>query len=145
MKVEIKVLPEAKEPYAVICASEITPEIRRAAALLEKEIPDVIPVKENDSIIVLRPGEIYMVRAENEKTVVYTKTKRYDGGKRLYEFEEILGKGFMRISKGTLANLHYLDYVESTLGGLMLLVLKNGCKECISRKYLPAFKQYLGL
>ena len=145
MKVEIKVLPEAKEPYAVICASEITPEIRRAAALLEKEIPDVIPVKENDSIIVLRPGEIYMVRAENEKTVVYTKTKRYDGGKRLYEFEEILGKGFMRISNGTLANLHYLDYVESTLGGLMLLVLKNGCKECISRKYLPAFKNYLGL
>ena len=145
MKVEIKVLPEAKEPYAVIYASEITPEIRRAAALLEKEIPDVIPVKENDSIIVLRPDEIYMVRVENEKTVVYTKTKRYDGGKRLYEFEEILGKGFMRISKGTLANLHYLDYFESTLGGLMLLVLKNGCKECISRKYLPAFKQYLGL
>ena len=145
MKVDIKVLPEAKEPYAVIYASEITPEIRRAAALLEKEIPDVIPVKENDSIIVLRPDEIYMVRVENEKTVVYTKTKRYDGGKRLYEFEEILGKGFMRISKGTLANLHYLDYVVSTLGGLMLLVLKNGCKECISRKYLPAFKQYLGL
>ena len=145
MKVEIKVLPEAKEPCAVICASEITPEIRRAAALLEKEIPDVIPVKENDSIIVLRPDEIYMVRVENEKTVIYTKTKRYDGGRRLYEFEEILGKGFMRISKGTLANLHYLDYVESTLGGLMLLVLKNGCKECISRKYLPTFKQYLGL
>ena len=145
MKVEIKVLPEAKEPYAVIYASEITPEIRRAVALLEKEIPDVIPVKENDSIIVLRPDEIYMVRVENEKTVVYTKTKRYNGGKRLYEFEEILGKGFMRISKGTLANLHYLDYVESTLGGLLLLVLKNGCKECISRKFLPAFKQYLGL
>ena len=145
MKVEIKVLPEAKEPYAVIYASEITPEIRRAVALLEKEIPDVIPVKENDSIIVLRPDEIYMVRVENEKTVVYTKTKRHDGGKRLYEFEESLGRGFMRISKGTLANLHYLDYVESTLGGLMLLVLKNGCKECISRKYLPAFKKYLGL
>ena len=35
MKVEIKVLPEAKEPYAVIYASEITPEIRRTAALLE--------------------------------------------------------------------------------------------------------------
>ena len=97
MKVEIKVLPEAKEPYAVIYASEITPEIRRAAALLEKEIPDVIPVKENDSIIVLRPDEIYMVRVENEKTVVYTKTKRHDGGKRLYEFEEILTS----LDKGT--------------------------------------------
>ena len=145
MKVEIKVLPEAKEPYAVIYASEITPEIRRTAALLEKNNSGVISVMENERIIVLRPDEIYMVRTENGKTAVYTKTKRYDGGKRLYEFEESLGKGFMRISKGTLVNLHCLDYVESTLGGLMLLVLKNGCKECISRKYLPTFKQYLGL
>ena len=133
MKVEIKVLPELKEPYAVIYAGDITSEIRRAEALLEKETPDVIPVRENDSIIVLRPDEIY------------TKAKRYDGGKRLYEFEEILGKGFMRISKGALANLSCIDHVEPTLGGLMLLVLKNGCKECISRKYLPAFKKYLGL
>ena len=62
MKVEIKVLPEAKEPYAVIYASEITPEIRRAVALLEKEIPDVIPVKENDSIIVLRPLSTHVVK-----------------------------------------------------------------------------------
>ncbi len=99
MKVEIKALLEVKEPYAVIYVSEITPEIRRTAVMLEKEIPDVIPVKENDSIIVLRPNEIYMVRVETEKTVVYTKTKRYDGGKRLYEFEEILGKGFIRISE----------------------------------------------
>ena len=38
MKVEIKVLPEAKEPYAVIYASEITPEIRRTAALLETKL-----------------------------------------------------------------------------------------------------------
>ena len=145
MKVEIKVLPEAKEPYAVIYASEITPEIRRTAALLEKEIPDVIPVKENDSIIVLRPDEIYMVRVENEKTVVYTKTKRYDGGRRLYEFEEILGKGFLRISRGTLVNLHYLERVEPAFGDMMLLVMKNGFKDYISRKYLPAFKNYLGL
>ena len=30
-------------------------------------------------------------------------------------------------------------------GGIMLLVLKNGCKDYISRKYLPAFKKYLGI
>ena len=40
MKVEIKVLPELKEPYAVIYAGDITSEIRRAAALLEKETLD---------------------------------------------------------------------------------------------------------
>ena len=74
MKVDIKVLPEAKEPYAVIYASEITPEIRRTAALLETKNSGVVSVMENERIIVLRPDEIYMVRVENEKTVVYTKT-----------------------------------------------------------------------
>lgn len=145
MKVEIKVLPEAKDPYAVIYASEITPEVRRAAELLAAENADVVPVTKNERIIVLRPDEIYMVRVENERTVVYTKEKQYTSGKRLYELEAILGNGFMRISKSTLANLHYLDYVEPTLGGLMLVVLKNGCKDYISRKYLPSFKKYLGL
>lgn len=75
VKVEIKVLPETKEPYAVIYTSEITPKIRQTATLLETESSDVIPVTENERIIALRPDEIYMVRVENERTVVYTKAK----------------------------------------------------------------------
>ena len=67
MKVEIKVLPEAKEPYAVIYASEITPEIRRTAALLETKKSGVVSVMENERIIVLRPDEIYMVRVETKR------------------------------------------------------------------------------
>ncbi len=117
----------------------------RAAELLNMESSGVISVVENERIIVLRPDEIYMVRVENEKTVVYTKAKQYSSGKRLYEFEEILGDGFMRISKSTLANLHYLDYVEPTLGGLMLVVLKKRLQGLYFRKYLPSFKKYLGL
>jgi len=145
LKVEIKVLPETKDPYAIIYTSEMTPEVRRTAELLKMESTDIIPVVENGRIVVLHTDEIYMVRVENERTVVYTKEKRYGSGKRLYEFEAVLGNGFMRISKSTLANLHYLDYVEPTLGGLMLVVLKNGYKDYISRKYLPSFKKYLGL
>ena len=66
MKVDIKVLPEAKEPYAVIYASEITPEIRRTAALLETKNSGVVSVMENERIIVLRPDEIYM-RSEERR------------------------------------------------------------------------------
>ncbi|HHT54760.1 MAG TPA: LytTR family transcriptional regulator, partial [Clostridiales bacterium] len=44
--------------------------------------------------------------------------------------------GFIRISKSVLVNLKYLDCVEPSFGGIMLLVLKNGCKDYISRKYL---------
>lgn len=145
MKVEIKLTEQDHEPYAVIYAREITPAIRNAAMLLEQERPNVISVVDNERIIALQPEEIAMIRVENERTSVYAEAKRYESSKRLYEFEETLGTCFMKISKSTIVNLKQIEYVEPSLGGLMLLVLKNGCKDHISRKYWPAFKKHLGL
>lgn len=147
MKVEIKISEQVNEPYAVIYTNEENVEIKRIAALIENSTAEsnIITVNDNERYFVLRPNEIYMVRVENEKTVVYSKTEKYSSGKRLYEFENLLGNGFMRISKSVLVNLKYLDYVEPYIGGVMILILKNGCKDYISRKYLPAFKKYLGI
>lgn len=146
VKVEIKMTETAKEPYAVIFTNEMTEAVRQAAAILEG---CSFPTRRNRNgqrkVFVLRPEELYMLRVENERAAVYTRTKRFDSGRRLYEFEDMLGVSFMRISKSVLINLQYLECVEPTLGGLMMVTLKNGCKECISRKYLPAFKKYLGL
>lgn len=148
MKVEIKLSETIPEPYTVIYTNQITEEILRTAALIEKSAGmenNVLTVIDNGRIIVLRPDEIYMIRVENEKAVVYSNAQRYSSSKRLYEFEALLGSHFMRISKSVLVNLNYLDHVEPSFGGTMLLVLKNGCKDYISRKYLPAFKKYLGI
>ncbi|MBR4014777.1 MAG: LytTR family transcriptional regulator [Anaerotignum sp.] len=145
VKVEIKLTEEEYEPYAVIYTREITPAIRNAVMLLEQESPNVISVVDNERIIILQPEEIIMIRVENEKTSVYAKAERYESNKRLYEFEEMLGNGFMKTSKSTIVNLKQIAYVQPTLGGLMLLVLKNGCTDHISRKYWPAFKKHLGL
>ena len=145
MKVEIQIQKDLREPWAVIHAGELTPEIQRAAALLEGEGGGSVVAEKQERLFVLRPEEIYMIRVENEKTLIYTRDESYLSGKRLYELETALGGGFLRINKSTLVNLQRLDYVEPILGGLMLLVLKNGCRDHISRRYLPAFKQYLGL
>lgn len=148
MKVEVRISETAAEPYAVIYTHKVTEEILKIATLIEKENcieNSILTVMDNDRIIVLRPVEVYMIRIENEKAVVYSKTHKYSSNRRLYEFETLLGNEFMRISKSTLVNLKYLDFVEPSFGGTMLLVLKNGCKDYISRKYLPTFKKYLGL
>ncbi len=79
------------------------------------------------------------------KVEIRISEKRYISGKRLYSYEEQLGGGFMRISKSTLVNLSFIDSVEPSFNGMMHLRLKNGCKDYISRKYLPAFKKYLGI
>lgn len=143
MRVELKISPEISEPYAVIYASSVTEDVKNAISFFEKENP-YITVSDNERITVLQPEEIFMVRVENDHTVVYCEKKRYQSSKRLYQLEKELGKNFMRISKSTIINLRQIYCVEPSFG-MMCIVLKNGSKDCISRKYLPDFKKYLGL
>lgn len=146
MRVEIRISESITEPYATIYTNEITAEVSQMAALIESNAnSNFITATQNERIFVLQFDEIYMVRVENEKTIIYSETRRYNSNKRLYEFENMFGKEFMRISKSTIVNLKYLNCVEPSFGGTMLLVLKNGCKDYISRKYLPIFKKYLGI
>lgn len=143
LKVEIKIT-DTTEPYAVIYTGEITDEIQKLVSNLNTS-KDFITASINQKITVLKPEEIYMVRVENNKIVIYTEKQKYYSNSRLYEFEKQLGKSFMRISKATIVNLKYIDYVEPSFNSVMDLYLKNGCKDYISRTYLPSFKKYLGI
>ena len=145
MKVEIRITEDIPEPYVVIHTNEITQEITRIAAAVKNAAGRVLAARENDSIIALKPEEIFMVRIDNGKTSVYGKTKIYTCPRRLYEIEELLGNEFLQISKSTLINLNYLKSVEPAFNGMMLVNLKNGCRDYVSRKYLPSLKKYLGL
>ena len=144
LKVELKISTEVKEPYAVIYSDSLTDEIASAVMYLENT-GKIITGEDNGRIAVLQPSEIYMVRVENERTVIYGENKKFLSPKRLYQLEEQLGNGFMKISKSTVINLSHIKCVEPSFKGMMSLVMKNGLKDWISRKYLPDFKKYLGI
>lgn len=144
MKVKIQISEDIKEPYAVIYCDRMTKEIQQLADQLSAS-DSIITVMDGEQMIPLKPEDIYMLRTENEQVTVYCEKKSYTTKKPLYKMEELLGKNFMRISKSTIINLKEISSVEPYFSGTMLLVLKNGNKDYISRKYLPKFKQYLGL
>ena len=145
MKVSVELSTEYKEPYAIIYTDRMTDEIQRVIDGFSLNESTVTALQNEKDIIILLPKEIYMVRVENGDTVIYGKDRSYRSRKRLYELEQQLGKQFMQISKSTLVNLSYMDSVESGFSGTLLLKLKNGCKDYVSRRYLPQFKKYLGL
>ena len=124
MDVEIKIIKNLEKPYAVIYTNQIDEETQKIVSMLD---------------------DIYLIRIENEKTVLYGKEKSYVSKKRLCELEKALKPNFMKISKTTLINLKYIEGMEASFGGMMLLIMKNGCKDYVSRKYLPDLKKYLGL
>ncbi len=140
----IEVSAQYKEPYAVIYTNKVTDEVQHVIHVLnQKKSP--ITAQLQDKIAILQPKDIYMIRVENGDTVIYGASDKYYSRKRLYELSNQLGKQFMQISKSTLVNLAYLDNIEAGFSGSLLLNLKNGCKDYVSRKYLPNFKKYLGI
>ena len=145
MKVNIDISADYKEPFAVIYTDKVTDEIQRMIDVFSNSETPVTALQNEEDIVVLQPKEIYMVRVEDGDTIIYGAKERYRSRKRLYELAQQLGKQFMQISKSTLINLSYMDCIEPCFSGTLLLKLKNGNKDYVSRKYLPEFKKYLGL
>lgn len=144
MNVEIKMLSDITEPYAIIYTNRLTDEIQKLMNIMN-DSSSVVTAVGDDRTIVLNSSEIYMARVEEEKTMLYCEHRKYISRKRLCDLEKKLGYDFMKISKTTLINLKYIDEIQPAFNGMMLLILKNGCKDYISRKYLPQLKKYLGL
>ena len=143
MQVKIEVSPEHTPPCAVIYTDQITPEIQRALGILQAKDAPVL-AERNGRTFLLAGQDIYMVRVVDRETKLYTKKEEFRTRKRLYELLDQLG-GFMQISKSCAVNLSYAESVEAGFGGSLLLKMKNGLSDYVSRKYLPVLKNYLGI
>lgn len=146
MKVNLFVSKDVEEPYAEIHTNELNENITKAMSILENdESNELLAVKKDSDIALLKYDDIFMFRVENKQVNVFTKDYDYIIKKPLYQIEENLNSDFVRISKTTIVNLKKIKRVAPSLRGMMLIELKNGLKDNISRKYLPNFKQVLDL
>ena len=144
MQIKIEVSPEHTTPRAVIYTDRITPEIQRALDILQaKDVP--VLAERSGRTFLLAVQDIYMVRVTGGETKLYTSKEEFSTRKRLYELLEQSGGSFMQISKSCAVNLSYAESVEAGFGGSLLLKMKNGLFDYVSRKYLPNLKSYLGI
>ncbi|MBE6495015.1 MAG: LytTR family transcriptional regulator [Methanobrevibacter thaueri] len=146
MKVNLFVSRDIENPHADIHTNELTENISKAINILESEDQsEMLAVKSGSDITLLELKDIYMVRVEDKKVMVYAENNDYLIKKPLYQVEEGLNSDFVRISKTTIVNLKKIKRVAPSLKGMMFIELKNGLKDNISRKYLPDFKKALDL
>ena len=138
MKVNLFVSKDVEEPYAEIHTNELNENITKAMSILENdESNELLAVKKDSDIALLKYDDIFMFRVENKQVNVFTKDYDY--------IIKNLNSDFVRISKTTIVNLKKIKRVAPSLRGMMFIELKNGLKDNISRKYLPNFKQVLDL
>lgn len=145
MKVRIQVDPAISEEYAEFHVREITDNVSRFAEIIEKSNSVLTGTDVFERTIIINPDDIVAVHAEKKWCRILTETADYSCRKRLYELEQDLGPEFMRISKSILVCIRKIDSVEAVFNGMLLLHMKNGSKEYVSRTYLPNLKTYLGI
>ncbi len=144
MQVKIEVSPEHTPPRAVIYTDRITPEIQRALETLQANDVPVLAERGGRTYLLARQ-DIYMVRVEGGETRIYTEKEAFSSRKRLYELLEQLGGGFLQISRSCAVSLSRAESVEAGFGGSLLLKLKNGLSDYVSRRYLPGLRNHLGI
>lgn len=145
MKVNIVVEPDLEEEYTDIHVREITDEITRMTEFIQSKDQVITGTDEYERIVVIDEADIVSLHAEKKWCRIYTDIANYSCRKRLYEIENMLGKDYMRISKSIIVNLRKIESVEAVFNGMLLLRMKNGSKEYVSRTYLPKMKEYLGI
>ena len=145
MKVKIQVEPAIPEDYVEFHVRQVTEEVSKLAEIIEKHDSVLTGTDQYDRTVMIQPDEIVALHAEKKWCRIFTETADYSCRKRLYELEEILGPEYMRISKSIIVNVRKIESVEAVFNGMMLLHMKNGSKEYVSRTYLPNLKSFLGL
>lgn len=145
MKITIEEPRPGEEDEIVIRCREIDPEILRLVSSLKEDRTKLTGYSE-EGISMLSPKEIYYFESVDNKVFAYTKDSVFEIRMKLYELEEQLtGTDFLRISKSTIVNLPKVRHLAPKLNGRFEATMKNGEIVVISRQYMGALKEKLGI
>lgn len=90
--------------------------------------------------------EIYFFEAVKRYVYIGTRAERYETKKTLYQIEEMLADYmFVRISKSAIINIDKIETLVPEINGRFTVVLENGTKLSVSRAFVPALKDKLGV
>lgn len=97
---------------------------------------DIVPIKISD---------IYNIVVEDDKTIAYVNDKKYQVKYRLYQLQQMLPDSFVQINKSCIVNISFIQRFNSSWGGMLMVEMKNGYKDYISRRQIKNVKRRMGL
>lgn len=105
-----------------------------------------LTVYRNSEMFFIEPEEVFYFESVDQKVFAYCKSEVFQVRNKLYELiDELPGWTFVRISKSTILNLNKIKSLVPAFSGRYEALLKNGEKVIISRQYVGALKERLGV
>ena len=99
----------------------------------------------DSEIIKIDINDVVCFISENNKVFALIGDKKYQIKYRLYQIEELNLNLFIKINQSCLANKTKIKKFETTIGGALKVVFKNGYIDYIARRELKNVKKRMGL
>ncbi len=145
MKITILDRADGEEDEVIIRCKQMDEHILKLVYALRAGQEKLTATKGTD-IVQLLPKEIYYFEAVDNKVFLYLEKDVYETKMKLYELEErFRGTDFLRVSKSVILNLSKVKSLSPAFNGRFEATMKNGEKLIISRQYVPALKEKIGL
>ena len=137
-------IEKVDEEKILIYANERNKLIDEIESLVESVNVDLTGTY-NDEIIKIDISDVSCFISENNRVFALVSDKKYQIKQRLYQIEDMNLDMFVKINQSCLANKKKIKKFESTIGGSLKVVFKNGYIDYISRRELKNVKQRMGL
>lgn len=103
-----------------------------------------LPLSRGDTEYYIPIGQIYFFETEGKEIYAHTAEQLFQCPYRLYELEELLPGGFMRVSKSTIANLDHIYSITRNLTASSMAEFQGSRKSVmVSRNYYRAVLERL--
>ena len=128
--IEIKITYKTKDKY-----------LDRFVSMI-KNYDEKIECYFDDRIKLINVSDVYYIESLKNKTFVFCEKTKYHTKLRLYQLiEKLSGFAFIQISKYCIMNTNKLDSVRPLFNSRMEVILSNGVRLYVNRKYLAGMKQ----
>ena len=132
-----------REEEVIIFAHERNRTVERLEAVLQ-EIPCELVGFSGDEIVRITPKNALCFTVEDSKTYAVTEKGKYQLKLRLYQLEERLGEDFIKINQSCIVNVGMIESFKTSLGGSLMVTLKGGYRDYVSRRQLKTVKERIG-
>ena len=148
MEIKMKysiIIDKERDEEVIIYAKERGELVERIEALLRERKSDVIVAVSGNDTVMLGAGDIICFTVVDGATYALTEKGKYKTKMRLYQAEEDYGSDILKINQSCLVRVSAIERFSASIGGSLIVHLKGGYKDYVSRRQMKMVKERMGL
>ena len=138
------IIDKERDEEVLVYAKERNEQIKSIESFVT-ELESELYGYRGEEIIKLNLSDVACFTVEDGKTYAYRGGERFLIKSRLYILEETVGNDFIKINQSCIINLRHIERFDASISGTLLVKLKCGYKDYVSRRQLKAVKERMRL